>query len=198
MDQPDADVRDSPGALPFMALDLLLEEGSRREVPRRYRHDAESFTWSLIYLYFATVKDAKGNNHTRNPHLLHEWFQGWQRSRNNKMALRWRERDVAGIPLAYPNTRDLACVLHGFWVDRYTRQLRRPSKGEDRPSELAELFNITVPTIENPPYEEPEDDRVFKEVLVEHECALYAEPLRGIQDTLVEMGLKYGEIGWNT
>ena len=72
----------------------------------------------------------------------------------------------------------LACVLRGFWVDRYTKQFRHPSKSEDRPLELAELFNIAVPTAENPPYEEPEDDRVFKEVLVEHECALYAEPLR--------------------
>jgi len=83
-------------------------------------------------------------------------------------------------------------------VDRYTKQFRHPSKSEDRPSQLAELFNIAVQTAENPPYEEPEDDRVFKEVLVEHECALYAEPLREIQDTLVEMGLKCGETGWDT
>ena len=40
-----------------MTLDLLSEEGLRGENPHRHRHEAESFTWSLIRLHPATVED---------------------------------------------------------------------------------------------------------------------------------------------
>jgi tRNA A-37 threonylcarbamoyl transferase component Bud32 len=67
--------QDNTGTLPFMALDLLSEEGLCGEIPRRYRHEAESFAWSLICLYFATVEDKNGKNRTRDPHPLIEWFE---------------------------------------------------------------------------------------------------------------------------
>ena len=52
VDQLGADVRDNPGASPFMALDLLSEKDLGRGIPHRYRYDAyllqglhELITW---------------------------------------------------------------------------------------------------------------------------------------------------------
>jgi hypothetical protein len=42
-DQTAASEQDDAGTSPFMALDLLSEEGLRGGIPRRYRHEAESF-----------------------------------------------------------------------------------------------------------------------------------------------------------
>ena len=41
---------DNTGTLPFLVLDLLNEQACEGLVPRLYRHDAESFTWCLIYI----------------------------------------------------------------------------------------------------------------------------------------------------
>jgi len=134
---------DRAGALPFMALDLLSGMGLRGETPRRYRHDAESFAWSLIYLYFATARDEEGKNYTRTPHPLRRWFGDLETSRDAKFAFQWRNNDTAGIPLAYPNTRMFAHVLHGYWLDRYNRQFPHPARKNP------------------PPYEEKDDGTVF-------------------------------------
>ena len=177
-----------------MALDLLLEKRFGGETPRRYRHEAESFAWSLICLYFATAEGKDGKSYTRNPHPLRRWFEDWEISRNAKFALAWHDSDISGISLAYPNTRQLACTLHKYWVDRYTRQFPHPYKEDDVPSLIAEILGIAVSKTEDPPpYEEPEDDRVFQEVLVKHERALYVEPLREVWDDLVKMGLECKE-----
>jgi hypothetical protein len=191
----DSSGKDNVGALPFMALDLLSSEGRRGEISRRYRHEAESFAWSLICLYFATVEDSGGQNRTRAPHPLYRWFKDWETSRDAKIALRWRDSDVAGIPLAYPNTRMLASALHKYWVDRYdTRQFLYPHNEDDAPSLIAATFDIAESETEVPHYEEPEDGRVFLELLVRHEKALGVGPLQGTRDSLVKMSLKYKEI----
>ncbi|KAF9643778.1 hypothetical protein BDM02DRAFT_3122943 [Thelephora ganbajun] len=65
-----------------MALDLL-----RREIPRRYRHEAESFAWSLICLCLATVVNNHGKNFTMHPHPLHKWFEDWKSCHDAKSAL---------------------------------------------------------------------------------------------------------------
>ena len=116
-DQTGASGRDNTGTLPFMALDLLSEEGLHGQIPRRYRHEAESFAWSLICLYFATVQNEEGKNRTRAPHPLQRWFEDREISRDAKIALRWHDPDIAGIPLAHPNARVLARALHTYWVD---------------------------------------------------------------------------------
>ena len=182
-----------------MALDLLSGEGE--EIPRRYRHDAESFAWSLIYLYLATVKDSEGNNHTRDPHPLRRWFTDRKSSHDAKVAFGWHDHSIAGIPLAYLNTKALARALHKYWTDRYTRELRHKYDLEEEdhdPSLLAEIFGIEDPTTKHPPYKELDDGRVFKEVLFRHARALYAEPLGEIYDRLVEMYSKYRETGRDT
>lgn len=45
------------GTIPFMALDLLTKEYFAGKVPRRYRHDAESFIWVLTWLCLYGVTD---------------------------------------------------------------------------------------------------------------------------------------------
>jgi len=197
-DQTGASGQDNTGTLPFIALDLLSEGGLGGEIPRRYRHEAESFAWCLICLYFATVEDSKGNNRTRSPHPLLEWFQGWQRSRNAKIALQWHDENVSGVPLAHPNTRKLARALHKYWLDRYKRQFPDPPE-DDGPERMAGLFGIdaAVSTTEDPRYEEPEDDRVFQEILVRYDRTLFAEQLQEIWDDLGKMGSKYKEIDWH-
>jgi len=197
-DQKGASGQDNTGTLPFMALDLLSEEGLLGEIPRHYRHEAESFAWCLICLYFATATDSKGENHTRNPHPLHRWFTDWESSLDAKVALRWRNNDVAGVHLAHPNTRKLARALHKYWLDRYKRQFPDPPE-DDGPERMAGLFGIdaAVPVTEDPRYEELEDDRVFQEILVRYDRTLFAEPLREIWDDLGKMGSKYKEIDWH-
>jgi len=70
-----------------MALDLQSEEEMRGEIPRRYRHDAESFASSLIYPCLTTVADKDGKNLTKNPNPLHYWFTNLQGSHSARLAL---------------------------------------------------------------------------------------------------------------
>ena len=49
----------------------------------------------------------------------------------------------------------------------------------------------------NPLYEEPGDDRIFREMLIKHESALYAEQLQDIGVDLFKMTSKYKEIDWH-
>ncbi|KAF9641866.1 hypothetical protein BDM02DRAFT_3273665 [Thelephora ganbajun] len=88
----------------------------------------------------------------------------------------------------------LARAPHKYWLDRFERQFPHPPKEKNCPRPLAGAFNIVVSTREDPHYEEPEDDRVFQELLVEHEDELYLEPLEEVWDDLVRMGPKYKEL----
>ena len=183
-----------------MALDLLSVRGLHGEIPRRYRHEVESFTWCLICLYFATTKDSKGENRTRSPHPLQRWFTNWESSLDAKFALQWRDHDVGGVHLAHPNTRDLAYALHEYWVDRYKKQFPRfQPKADNAPQRFARLLDIdpVVSSTGNPLYEEPGDDRIFREMLIKHESALYAEQLQDIGDDLFKMTSKYKETDWH-
>jgi len=196
-DQDGASGKDNTGTMPYMALDLLSEEGLRGEIPRRYRHEAESFAWSLICLCLATVEDKGGKNYTLDPHPLHQWFQDWKTSQSFKLSLQWHHHDNPNISLVHWNTMPLARALHKYWVERYNRQFPLPPDAIDGPQPLAGIFNIVDPTAEGPHYEEPENDRVFQEILAKHERTLYVEPLQGVWDDLVRMGLKYKEIDWD-
>ena len=120
-DQAGASGQDNTGTLPFMALDLLSEEGLCGGIPRRYRHEAESFAWSLICLCLSTV-EGTGKSYIRDPHPLLKWFQDWKTSRDSKLGLQWHEHNNPNVPLAHRNTLPLARALHKFWMDRYNRQ----------------------------------------------------------------------------
>jgi len=196
-DQTGASGNDNTGTLPFMALDLLSEMGLRGEILRRYRHEAESFTWSLICLYFATVEDESGKNRTRDPHPLLRWFQDWDVSRDAKKGLEWHH-NLSGIPLAYPNTRTLASALHKYWVDRYRNQFPYPPKDHPAPQRLGQLFGretLGAPQ-PPPPYQEPDGDTVFEDVLLVHESSLGSAPLKEIGELLIKMTEKFQCINW--
>jgi len=199
-DQTGASGQDNTGTLPFMALDLLSEKGLRGEIPRRYRHEAESFAWSLICLYFATVESKDGKNHTRDPHPLHEWFQDWNTSRHFKEGLKWHEHDLSGIPLAYPNMRGLARTLHKYWLDRYMKQFPGEAGDATKTGDddgVLELLNPKMSKpIEIPPYEEPEDENLFRELVVIHARALHSfGPTEGL---VARMSKGYRDLDWTT
>ena len=196
-DQMGASGQDNTGTLPFMALDLLSESGMRGEIPRRYRHEAESFTWSLICLHLATIEHEDGRNCTKHPHPLREWFQDWKISRHFKLALQWHDHDVAGVPLAHPNTRELACALHKYWLDRYMSQFPGGAKSTRR-FETGGSMQILNPKmtrpVEFPPYEEPEDENLFRELVVMHDGIL--DDFRPIEGFVTGMSIRYNDLDW--
>jgi len=167
-DQAGASGQDGMGTLPFMALDLLSKEGICGKIPRRYRHEAESFAWCLIYLCLSMAEDTDGKIYTRDPHPLPELFRSWKTSRDFKFALFWCEYDNPDVPLVHPNTEPLARALHEYWSDRYTKQLRggrmvRMSEGSSR---FRQTTGLETPLlIKTPPYKEPEDEYQFRELV---------------------------------
>ena len=61
------------GTLPFMALDLLDEDGVKGLVAPLYRHQLESFTWVFVYLCYAVTK--KGDDFGLSVKgSIKEWF----------------------------------------------------------------------------------------------------------------------------
>jgi len=199
-DQAGASGQDNTGTLPFMALDLLSEEGLRGEIPRRYRHEAESFAWTLICLCLSTVEGKDGKNYTRDPHPLREWFQDWNVSRHFKIALQWRDYDSPGVQLSHPNTKNLARTLHKYWLDRYIKQFpggtEDAAKTEDDGGVLKLLKPEMSKPIEVPPYEEPKDENLFRELVVIHARVLHTfEPTEGL---VLGMSKRYADLDWTT
>jgi len=199
-DQDGASGKDNTGTLPYMALDLLSEKGLRGEIPRRYRHEAESFAWSMICLCLATVEDKDGKNYTLDPHPLHQWFQDWKTSRSFKLSLQWDDHDNPNIPLVHPNAKPLAQTLYKYWLERYTRQFPLPS-GAEVPSLVAKIFEVADIMAEDPRYglhyEEPEDGRIFLDLLIKHDKVFRAGPLEETRDDFFKMTSKYKEIDWD-
>ena len=86
---------DLTGTVPFMALEVFsgehIEMSTGRieeQIPRLYRHDAESFVWVLTY---ATVINVEYRNHSvkvSRPTSVQAWFEGdLLNHRNSKQAL---------------------------------------------------------------------------------------------------------------
>ncbi|KAF9644598.1 hypothetical protein BDM02DRAFT_3102628 [Thelephora ganbajun] len=196
-DQTGASGQDNTETLPFMALDLLSEEGLRGEIPRRYRHEAESFAWVLICLCLATVEGRDGKNCNMHPHPLLNWFGPWKTSRDAKIALQWREHDHPGILLVHPNAKTLARALHMFWLKRYNNQFPRQELGPG--PRVGRLFGYETPNLPEapPPYREPEDDTVFEDVLIVHELPLGSVPLKETEEELFKMLEKFQHIDWH-
>jgi hypothetical protein len=190
---------DNTGTLPFMALDLVSDKGLHGRITRLYRHDAEAFAWSLIYLCLVTVEDEDGENYTlSDPNPLAGWFGEWIDSFHAKIGLQWHHHDDPGIPFAYPNTKDLAITLHEYWVDRYKKQFPRASRVAGKTAFTARLFNVPAKAEAkgDTPYEELGDDQVFQELLVQSELGLQGQNSKA-EELVKEMSEKYSEIDWN-
>ena len=198
-DQAGATGQDNTGTLPFMALDLLSEEGLCGRIARRYRHDAESFAWCLVCLYLSMVEGADGENCTRNPHPLPTWFQNCSSSLDSKVSFQWRNHNP-DVSLVHSNTRSLALNLHEFWLDRYWAQF--PSRAEraemtaNKKMHLQELGYEEDATVKTPPYQEPEDEDLFRRLRITHIRAL-GPSLETTEEVLAGMNKVYMDLDWS-
>ena len=166
---------DNTGTLPFLALDLLSERAFKGQVPRLYRHEAESFTWCLIYICICMWKDSKGQIHTRNPHPLLSWSANMDSCLHSKADL---AKD--GLLDEFPHHQDigpLATKLFRYWEHRFNSQNEHSSAqtslkwdGTSRRPKDFEGFLPGLPLepeepIQTPePYEELSDCDRFKEI----------------------------------
>ena len=93
--------------------------------------------------------------------------------------------------------KTLPSALHGCWVDQYAKQFP-PLYEEVLPpeSQLWQLFGREAPNPPKapPPYQEPDDDMVFEEVVIIHYMALASAPLEEVRVDLLEMLKKYVRI----
>lgn len=179
-----------------MALDLLSEKGLHGKIPRRYRHEAESFSWSLLCIYHATAVSKNDKNFTVTPHPVREWFRNMERSRCDRVAYRWNLRDHPKVQMAYPNAKYLACSLHSHWMDRYNQELYgrdEVAEDDDPDSEdkvLMRMFDCKLPP-PYPPYKELDDDYLFRKLLWIYKRE--AGGLGTIKGVLVELAKRYSQ-----
>lgn len=196
-DQTGPSGHDNTGTLPFMALDLLSYTGTHGGIPRRYRHDAEAFAWTLIYLCLVTVKDKKGGNFTISPNPLPRWFENPGDSLYAKKGLEFDRHDDSRTRFAYPKAWNAAKALHSFWVRRYDQQFPKVNyRGHEG---IERLFRnqtsnppATATTVQ--PYEEPADETIFAGAI-----SAFAGELDLAASTLAfEMTEKYQSIRWES
>ena len=196
VDQTGTGRQDNMGTVPFMALDLLSEEAFRGEIPRLYRHEAESFAWSLIYLHLATVEGDDGKNRTINRRRLEWWFVDWRYSRAERIAHDWNHEDDPQITLAYPNARRLARSLHGYWVRRYCDRNASSDSEDDNqlPAGQSSKVRAQPSAKDGTPRVEPGDDQEFKELLERNSRGLKGQKAA---ELLNEMREEYNKIDWD-
>ena len=155
--------KDNTGTMPFLALDLLDKRAFECLVPRRYRHDAESFAWCLIYICVCMGKDDKGRIRTINPHPLSSWFTHTTDSRYSKTTLD-SEGLLDELPL-HKGTTPLVVVLHDHWVARYQAQMASGRSASRRP---------WIGTVES--YKEPSARESLERVLERYESVVHVLP----------------------
>jgi hypothetical protein len=161
--------KDNTGTLPFLALDLLDERASCGLVRRRYRHDAESFTWYLIHICICMKKYDQGKIRTISPHPLPSWYWDLYRCHYSKMTLAGNGF-LTEFPL-HENIRPLVAELYNHWKTRYNDQLTAEDSAslvsdtttEDSPSSWSESEEETIQMTRQ--YNEPSDQISFRRVL---------------------------------
>ena len=67
---PDRQGLERTGTLPFMAVELLENEGFDGKVPRRYEHELESFSWVLVWVSRCVL----GGQESQPPPRLRQWL----------------------------------------------------------------------------------------------------------------------------
>ena len=190
--------KENTGTLPFVALDLVSPEGRRGEIPRLYRHDAESFFWSLAYLCLSAVKGENGKNHTITQDLLRNWFKDPETCLYTKLGFKWKRYHMLNAKYAYPNARILVKSLRGYWLGRYRRQDEEPTKIV-APSLFRQKvgFPVEDPS-EPPPYVEEDEDIVFLKILIlQDEALMVYEGLKETRGALDKMFGGYMGIDWS-
>jgi hypothetical protein len=193
-----ADKEDSIGGgtteegMPFRALNIGSWERMHGKIPLLYRHNAESFAWSLIYLCLSVVEDEDGKNRTRRLKSLEGWFDP-RISSVDKMDLNIK---CSGSNMAYPNTEKLAYRLRMHWVRRHLSWMSHFLREIDRRDEIDVRTRSESP--EPPPCEELDDESVFAELLAMHQRALdSSEVLCVVKEEFARMRFKYQKIDWS-
>ena len=104
------------GTLPFMAVQLLEDEGFDGKVPRRYDHELESFAWVLVWVSRCVVSGEEYEP----PQRLKEWL-GHNNDEVYKSKLAFM-RDHRGIP----TTQDYVSLgrVTESWVDIWDNNQR--------------------------------------------------------------------------
>lgn len=116
---------ENTGTLPFMALELLTNEGVQGRVPRRYRHDAEGFAWVLAYLCLAFELSPEGQRWRKKINPLCEWLTTYNRCYNDKYSLcaQWTKRDKSRrqdtFSTPYPMIQATAYRVCKHWIDKH-------------------------------------------------------------------------------
>ena len=137
---------DRTGTMPFLALNMLramLSNRPEERIPRLYRHDAESFTWVLVYI---TVVSVEYNNLTvkiSRPRLLNPWFKedvdGHLTSKRSFPSSYGRFVNVTG-----PHERYVAAVrnLVDHWVQLEVKLYDLGPKGPENDDPEGTLENL--------------------------------------------------------
>lgn len=121
-DDEDISERNSRGATAFLALGLVGGDFMEDDPRRFYRHGAESFAWSLVYLCLSTVEDKNGENRTESPNPRKYWFRLGEPSFMARIQV---APDRHSENMVYPNTEELAWRLADRWVTLYSGPRRR-------------------------------------------------------------------------
>jgi len=168
--------KDTTGTLPFLALDLLSKKASEGLVPRRYRHDAESFAWCLIYICICAGKDEGGRIGTINPHPLSLWFGTTDTSLASKVTLGAKQL-LEEFPL-HKRAKPLALALHDYWVTRFNSQIRSLGRS-------ANPKNITLESSQSMDWIQLENTTQTTELYTEpSDCESFEKALTAIFSTL--------------
>lgn len=162
----------------FRSSDLGSDEKPYKGISRLYRHDAESFWRSLVYLTLTTIEGEDGKNRTEdslNPmRFPTDWIKRsyWQEERS-------------GPRLVYLNAIGLVRVLQDHWVTRYFK------RSEERFSHFRPGKYKKV----EPPLQEDPDDIIFSEVVAIHERTLGSqEALCGVKEEFSKMYVEYQQV----
>jgi len=108
---------DRTGTVPFMALDLL-DGGLERQIPRLYRHDAESFVWVLAYLIAITIEYKGHSVKISRPSYFDPWFKDdLQQNSTLKLALCISYGRIFRIPGYHAQYSTTVRKLIKHWVE---------------------------------------------------------------------------------
>ena len=108
---------DRTGTVPFMALELL-RGGLDRQIPRLYRHDAESFVWVLTYLAAITIEYKDLSVKIFRPPNFDPWFKDdFQSHHLSKRALDSGYDRLHKIPGHHKQYATTIRRLIAYWVD---------------------------------------------------------------------------------
>jgi len=104
------------GTLPFMAVELLKDEGFDGKIPRRYEHELESFSWVLVWVSRCVL----GGQESRPPRRLAEWL-----GNDNDEVYKSKSafvRDQRKLPMT-PDYESLGIMLETWVMDNFQRPL---------------------------------------------------------------------------